>query len=77
VEAATTEDAPGGFRINPHGRYSHTRSYLEEALARAGLTVVSIDSEVLRSENHLPVNGFVVTARRPRNDADVNRRADG
>lgn len=77
VEAATPEDAPTGFRINPHGRYSHTRSYLEEALTRAGFAIVTMDSEVLRSENHLPVNGFVVTARRPAGDGGANRRHDG
>jgi predicted TPR repeat methyltransferase len=62
VEAATPEDAPDGHRINPHGRYSHTRAYLERVLGAAGLTVVSIEPEVLRSENHLPVNGYLVTA---------------
>ena len=76
VEAAS-DDAPHGFKINPHGRYSHTRAYLENTLATAGLRIVSIDAEVLRSENHLPVNGFVVTARRPAHGADVNRREDG
>jgi predicted TPR repeat methyltransferase len=66
VEAATEEDAPGGYRINPHGRYSHARSYLEEALDRAGLAVAGIEPEVLRFESHLPVSGFVVTARKAR-----------
>jgi predicted TPR repeat methyltransferase len=64
VEAATAEDAPGGYRINPHGRYSHARGYLEEVLERAGLAVVGIESDVLRSESHRPVSGFVVTARK-------------
>ena len=77
VEAAAPEDAPHGFRINPHGRYSHTRAYLEDALTKAGLSIVSVDAEVLRSENHLPVNGFVVTARRPSNLGSVNRLEDG
>jgi predicted TPR repeat methyltransferase len=71
VEAATPEEAPDGFRINPHGRYSHTQHYVERAVSEAGLAIVSVDAEVLRSENHLPVNGFVVTARRrSRGDAD-------
>jgi predicted TPR repeat methyltransferase len=76
VEGASPEEAPHGFRINPHGRYSHTRPYLENALSKVRLMIVSVDAEVLRSENHLPVNGFVVTARRlPRANAD--RREEG
>jgi predicted TPR repeat methyltransferase len=70
VEAAIPEEAPQGFRINPHGRYSHTQPYLENVLGRAGLETVSVRAEVLRSENHLPVNGFVVTARRPAVNSD-------
>lgn len=66
VEAATEDEAPAGYRISPHGRYSHSRAYLERALTSAGLRPTAIESEVLRTENHLPVNGFVVTARRKR-----------
>lgn len=65
VEAATPENAPAGHRINVNGRYSHTRDYLERELARAGLAVASIDAEVLRTEGHDPVHGFVVTATKP------------
>jgi predicted TPR repeat methyltransferase len=68
VEAASPEEAPEGFRINPHGRYSHSRRYLENTLRNAGLAVVSISEDVLRSENHLPVNGFVIAAQK--GDAD-------
>jgi predicted TPR repeat methyltransferase len=75
VEAAAPADAPEGFRINPHGRYSHTRPYLESTLHEAGLVIVAVDAEVLRSENNLPVNGFVVSARRPpREDAAQRER---
>ena len=65
VEAATPEAAPSGHRINPHGRYSHTAAYLERSLAQAGLTVANMAAVVLRFENKDPVNGHVVTARRP------------
>jgi predicted TPR repeat methyltransferase len=64
VEAATVDGAPAGHRMNPNGRYSHTREYLERDLAAAGLAVASIDAEVLRTEGHEPVHGFVVTARK-------------
>jgi len=76
VEAATPEEASAGFRINPHGRYSHTRPYLESALVNAGLSIESVNSEVLRSENHLPVNGFVVTARQDDEGTGVSGRQD-
>jgi predicted TPR repeat methyltransferase len=65
VEAATPEAAPSGHRINPHGRYSHTAAYVERSLAQAGLTVANMAAVVLRFENKDPVNGHVVTARRP------------
>jgi predicted TPR repeat methyltransferase len=65
VERAEPADVPAGHRIQPHGRYSHTRPYLERTLAAAGLTVASIDAEVLRTEGREPVNGFVVTAQKP------------
>jgi len=77
VEAATPEEAPHGFRINPHGRYSHTHPYLENVLRRAGLAIVSLDDEVLRSENQLPVKGFVVTARKLSRGKNVDGREDG
>ena len=64
VEAAAAEEAPSGHRINPHGRYSHSREYLERTLKDAAFAVVAVESEVLRTENHLPVQGFVVTARK-------------
>jgi predicted TPR repeat methyltransferase len=60
----STEDAAAGYRINPHGRYSHTRPYVSRALAEVGLSEISIEAAILRSENHLPVNGLVVVARK-------------
>ncbi|GAA5182373.1 tetratricopeptide repeat protein [Niveibacterium umoris] len=62
VEATDVSLAPEGHRINPHGRYSHTTAHIEACLAQAGLSAVSIDSEILRTENGKPVDGFVVVA---------------
>lgn len=76
VEALTAQEAGAGFRINPHGRYSHAQPYLEKMLREAAMEIVSVDAEVLRSENHLPVDGFVVTARkRPRGTSADGREA--
>ena len=64
VEKADDADAPEGHRINPHGRYSHTRAYVERTLAKKGLADLTIEEDVLRQETGLPVQGLVVTARK-------------
>lgn len=58
-------DTDAGFQINPHGRYSHSRPYVDRALAMAGFEVNSIDAAELRMEGGQPVRGLVVTARTP------------
>jgi predicted TPR repeat methyltransferase len=61
VERAADEP-PGGFRLNPHGRYSHGERYLRATLAAAGFETRALDRAILRQENKIPVEGFVVTA---------------
>ena len=63
VEEAKDDDA--GHRLNPHGRYSHGRSYVRRVLEDAGLAAIEMDAAVLRQEGGKPVDGLVVTARRP------------
>lgn len=65
VEASSIEGAPEGFRINPHGRYSHTRTHVEAVLMAAGLEILEASSAVLRTEGGKPVDGLVVVGRRP------------
>jgi predicted TPR repeat methyltransferase len=63
--AFTLEDAGDDFsrwQLNPQGRYSHSRSYFEEALGKAGLTVHSLSPVVLRNEAKHPVAGHLVVA---------------
>jgi predicted TPR repeat methyltransferase len=62
---ALPEDAGVSWRLQPHGRYAHSRAYLENGLAAAGLEVASLETEVLRREGGEPVPGWVVAARRP------------
>lgn len=57
-------DAAGAYCLNPHGRYSHQRAYVRQALVDAGFCVAAIVPEVLRMESGNPVNGLVVTATR-------------
>jgi len=63
----TLEDAGDGapeLQLNPHGRYSHTRSYVESALDESGFAVTSIASVVLRNEGKQPVAGHLVVAKK-------------
>ena len=64
VEEAVEGPPENGYRINPHGRYSHTRPYVETALARAGFTPPTMEGAVLRMEGGNPVAGVVVTTRK-------------
>jgi predicted TPR repeat methyltransferase len=52
------------FYLNPHGRYSHGRDYVEQVLKDAGLELRSLTTEVLRLEQNRPVEGWVVVAGR-------------
>ncbi len=52
------------FRLNPHGRYSHSRDYVEGALRRAGFSRIGADFLELRTEAGLPVQGWLFSAQR-------------
>jgi len=63
VEAAESADR-GGYRLNPHGRYSHSRAYLDRVLPQTGFAEVTLEPATLRMEGGTPVAGLVVTCRR-------------
>jgi len=63
VERARPDDAPAGYRINPHGRYSHTHDYLMQCLAAAGFVDPSVREVHLRMEAGKWVDGWLVSAR--------------
>jgi predicted TPR repeat methyltransferase len=65
VERAEPEDAPSGYRLNPHGRYSHTIEYLRRILGDAGLVGPDIREVTLRKEADKWVDGWLVSARAP------------
>jgi predicted TPR repeat methyltransferase len=52
-----------GFKLNGHGRYSHSRSYVEHAIETAGLRLIKMQEVVLRQEMAKPVAGLLVVAR--------------
>lgn len=61
LEHLEDHDDASPFRLHPHGRYSHSESYLRECLRNASLSVHAIERDVLRLESRQPVNGLVVT----------------
>jgi predicted TPR repeat methyltransferase len=64
VEETINEPGPNGYRIEPHGRYSHSRKYLSQVLTDAGFTILRMETAVLRMEGGKPVEGVLVTARK-------------
>lgn len=62
LEHAEPDSAPLGYRLNPHGRFSHTEDYVTGCLNRAGFKIRAINEDVLRREMKTPVNGLVITA---------------
>src|SRR5262245_19589464 len=58
------ENLPEGFKISPHGRYSHTEAYVRRVLAAAQLEPRSIAPAHLRLELKKPVEGLLGVAHR-------------
>ena len=65
--AGRPQDAPArsDYRLQPHGRYSHRRAYVERLLRGAGFEAIDVSAVVLRKENSRPVDGWLVVARAP------------
>jgi len=64
VEELTDAAQVPGYTISPHGRYSHTREYVERVLAAVDLQFEIAGAE-LRLEAGSPVAGLVVKATKP------------
>jgi predicted TPR repeat methyltransferase len=64
LEHAIGAGAEVGYRLEPHGRYSHARAYVEQLLAVSGLRSGIIEAE-LRMEAGAPVLGLVIGATKP------------
>ena len=63
VEELTDSDLVADYRIKPHGRYGHTRAYVERVLWASGLRAEIARAE-LRMEGGVPVAGLVVRGTR-------------
>jgi predicted TPR repeat methyltransferase len=62
LEECAGPDAPP-FRLNPHGRYSHSEAYARAVLERAGLDLLALRRDVLRTELGVPVAGLAIAAK--------------
>ena len=62
VEANLADDA-APHHLQSHGRYAHSRDYVEQALVQAELVACTLRQETLRHEAGRPVIGWLVAAR--------------
>jgi predicted TPR repeat methyltransferase len=51
------------YRLEPHGRYSHSEAYVRAVVAEAGFQVAPSEVHVLRRERGQDVLGHLVLAR--------------
>ncbi len=54
------------YTLHAHGRYSHRRGYVQDALRGAGFEDLALGEVILRQEVNHPVRGWLVTARTPK-----------
>ncbi|WP_299873929.1 tetratricopeptide repeat protein [uncultured Cocleimonas sp.] len=54
-----------GYNLEPHGRYSHTHSYLTESIQESGYKIEDIIVKELRLERGKQVQGYLVVAKAP------------
>lgn len=64
LERLDSDPVQQPYRLNPHGRYSHSRGYVEQVLAQAGFERVGAEPVILRDEGGVPVQGWLMTAQR-------------
>jgi len=57
-------DSAGTYRLEPHGRYSHSEAYVRRAAAEAGFGLLTLEEHPLRRERGHDVRGHLVLARR-------------
>jgi predicted TPR repeat methyltransferase len=75
--APDDDEVPAGYRIHPHGRYSHAEPYVRRTLAEAGFEVLDIERAPLRREGSAYVAGLVVAARLTKRTENVTSRPPG
>ena len=63
VEQASETEAPQGFVIHPHGRYSQSETYVRQVLKQANFAAKLVHTVDLRMERGQPVTGLLVLAK--------------
>lgn len=58
-------DGDADYTLQSNYRYAHQRSYVQRLLQAAGFEEIAIEDRVLRHEAGQPVQGFLVSARKP------------
>jgi predicted TPR repeat methyltransferase len=62
VEFASEDSTETGYRIQPHGRYCHAETHIQQRLRQAGLAPLRVLAATVREEYGEAVPGLVVTA---------------
>ena len=61
LEELMSDDGDLAMRLEPHGRYAHSRDYAERLLKETGFSVEIVPAD-LRMESGVPVRGLVLRA---------------
>ncbi len=64
MEHCDSAASAAGYRLNQHGRYSHSEDYVGRCMTACGLSIRSMELATLRRERDQPVAGIVVRARK-------------
>ena len=51
------EDNSKNWVLEPHGRYLHSKEYIEKLALKHGFSIIAIENAALREQNHISVNG--------------------
>lgn len=62
LERLDPADSAAPYRLEPHGRYSHSEEYVRNACAEAGFANLALTTDILRREKGANVTGHVVLA---------------
>lgn len=65
LEDSGSAAGSSGFRLHPHGRYSHSENYVEKMLKDCGFSKILITHESLRQEVGKAVPGLLVSGKKP------------
>lgn len=59
---SSEDEMEAGYKIHPHGRFSHSEHYIRNTLSSNGLTPIELSPVLLRYEGGESVNGFLLIA---------------